>query len=338
MTAPLRAEAEAVQGVAIQGDAGRTTARTGPADRKPASGKNAANGKKAGLREWLPWLDRQGRFSGLRAAAFALTLLPAALIIYAAWMGQLGSKPWTEAIHRTGIWAVRLLVLSLAISPLRRLLDWGKLIGVRRMLGLSVMAYALGHLGLHCIDMAFDWGLIVSEIVKRFYLTIGFVALLGLCALGATSTDGMIRRLGKNWQRLHNLVYPIAGLALLHFALQSKIDVTEPVLMSGLFILLLFYRGLYRWKLPVSLPALAGLALLAGLATALLETGWYALTSGVSPWLVFQANADILTYWDYASIRPAHWVALAGLAVVAARTWRARKPRPPRQARQPATA
>ena len=89
---------------------------------------------------------------------------------------------------------------------------------------------------------------------------------------------------------------------------------------------------------PVSLPALAGIALLAGLATALLETGWYALTSGVSPWLVFQANADILTYWDYASIRPAHWVALAGLAVAVAHAWRARKPRARRQARQAVTA
>ena len=291
-----------------------------------------------GFRTWLPWTDRQGRFSGLRAAAFALLLVPALMLFYAAWMHQLGSKPWTQAIHQTGTWTVRILIATLAVSPFRRLFDWGKLIGIRRMLGLGVMAYALGHLTLYCIDMAFDWGLIVSEIVKRFYLTIGFVALLGLCALGATSTDGMIRRLGKNWQRLHNLVYPIAGLALLHFALQSKIDVTEPALMSGLFILLLFYRGLYRWKLPVSLPALAGLAVLAGLATALLETGWYALTSGVSPWLVFQANADILTYWDYASIRPAHWVALAGLAVAVARAWRARKPRPPRQARQPATA
>lgn len=274
---------------------------------------------------WLPWCDRQGNFSTLRLAAFLVTLLPALLILYAAWTHQLGSKPWTEAIHRTGTWAVRLLILSLAISPLRRLLEWGKLIGVRRMLGLSVMAYALGHLALYCIDMAFDWGLIVSEIVKRFYLTIGFVALLGLVALGITSTDGMIRRLGKNWQRLHNLVYPIAAVALLHFALQSKIDVTEPVLMCGLFVLLLFYRGMFRRKLKPSLPLLIGLAVLAGLATALLEAGWYAVASGVAPWLVLQANADILTYWDYASIRPAHWVALAGIAVALVRAVRARQ-------------
>ncbi len=295
-----------------------------PARRKPA----------APWTSWLPWCDRQGRFSVLRLAAFLLTLLPAVLILYAAWMHQLGSKPWTEAIHRTGTWAVRLLLLSLAISPLRRLLDWGKLIGVRRMLGLSVMAYGLGHLALYCIDMAFDWGLIVSEIVKRFYLTIGFLALLGLVALGITSTDGMIRRLGKNWQRLHNLVYPITAIALLHFALQSKIDVTEPVLMSGLFVLLLLYRGLFRWKLRPSFPVLAGLALLAGLATALLEAGWYAVASGVAPWLVLQANADILTYWDLVSVRPAHWVALAGLGIAVAAGLRVRwSPRPERQRR-----
>lgn len=290
------------------------------------------------MKAWLPWTDRQGRFSTLRAVTFALLLVPALLLLHAAWMHQLGSKPWTQAIHQTGTWTVRILIVTLAVSPFRRLLDWGKLIGIRRMLGLGVMAYALGHLALYCIDMAFDWGLIVSEIVKRFYLTIGFVALLGLVALGATSTDGMIKRLGKNWQRLHNLVYPIAMLALLHFALQSKIDVTEPVLMSGLFMLLILYRGLYRWKLPVTVPILAGVALLAGLLTAALEAAWYAATSGVSAWLVFQANADILTYQDYASLRPAHWVALAGLLVAFGHGLRARKPRPPRQARQPVAA
>ena len=100
----------------------------------------------------------------------------------------------------------------------------------------------------------------------------------------------------------------------------------------------MLYRGLYRWKLPVSVPALVGVALLGGLLTACLEAGWYAATSGVSAWLVFQANADILTYQDYASIRPAHWVALAGLAVALSHGLRARKARPPRQVREAAAA
>jgi sulfoxide reductase heme-binding subunit YedZ len=286
-----------------------------------------------GMSQWLPWLDRQGRVSGLRLAAFALVLLPALILAAEAWTGQLGSKPWTRAVHDTGTWAVRLLLVTLAISPLRRILDWGKLLGIRRMLGLSVLAYAVAHLTLYCIDLAFDWGLIVSEIVKRFYLIVGITALTGLVALGMTSTDGMIRRMGaKNWQRLHNLVYPITMLALLHFALQSKIDVTQPVLMSGLFALLMVYRGLDRFKIALSAPALVGAALATGLATALCETAWYAFATGASAWLVFQANADIVVYQDIASLRPGHWVALVGLVVALCGAFRRPKVRQGRRA------
>lgn len=280
------------------------------------------------MSQWLPWLDRQGRFSGLRAAAFALVLLPAVILAAEAWTGQLGSKPWTRAVHDTGTWAVRLLLVTLAVSPLRRIFDWGKLLGIRRMLGLSVLAYAAGHLTLYCIDLAFDWGLIVSEIMKRFYLVVGITALTGLVALGMTSTDGMIRRMGaKNWQRLHNLVYPITMLGLLHFALQSKIDVTQPVLMSGLFALLMAYRGLDKLKIALTAPVLAATALATGLATALCETAWYAFATGASAWLVFQANADIVVYQDLASLRPGHWVALVGLGVALGRALRRPKPR-----------
>lgn len=288
-----------------------------------------------GLR-YLPWRDRQGRFSGLRAASFALVLVPALILAWEAWTHQLGSKPWTQAVHDTGTWAIRLLLVTLAVSPLRRILDWSKLIGIRRMLGLSVLAYAAAHLALYCIDLAFDWGLIASEIIKRFYLTIGFFALLGLVALGATSTDGMVKRMGaKNWQRLHNLVYPITALGLLHFALQSKIDVTQPALMMGFFALLLAYRGLKRLDLPVTTPILAGVALLTGLVTALAETAWYALTTGASAWMVFQANADVVTYQDIAFMRPGHWVALAGLAVALAHAVRAPGEKPARRSRAP---
>ncbi len=284
---------------------------------------------------WWPWRDRQGRFSGLRATAFALVLAPALLLAAEAWTGQLGSKPWTQAVHDTGTWAVRLLLVTLAVSPLRRIFDWGKLLGIRRMLGLSVLAYAGAHLALYCIDLAFDWGLIVSEIVKRFYLIVGITALAGLVALGATSTDGMIRRMGaQRWQRLHNLIYPITMLALLHFALQSKIDVTQPALICGLFSLLMAYRGLDRLRIAPTAPVLAATALAAGLATALCETAWYAFATGVSAWLVFQANADVVVYQDLASLRPGHWVALAGLVVALGRTLRRPKPRQGRQPRQ----
>lgn len=285
-----------------------------------------------------PWLDRQGRFSGLRALCFALMLVPAFLLAFDAWTGQLGSKPWTRAVHDTGTWSLRILIATLAVTPLRRLLDWNKLIGIRRMLGLSALSYALGHLTLYCIDLAFDWGLILSEIVKRFYLLVGLAALIGLCLLGATSTDAMIRRLGSGrWQAIHRLVYPIAILGLFHFALQSKIDVTQPMLLTGLFILLMAYRGLNRFGIAASALSLTSLALLAGLATAVIETAWYALATGASAWLVFQANADILFYPDWLSIRPAHWVTLAGLVLTAGFLWRRPAPRPARRDRRPST-
>lgn len=288
------------------------------------------------MTSWLPWLDRQGRFSWLRAVAFVLVLLPALWLAFDAWTGQLGSKPWTRAVHDTGTWAVRLLLVTLAISPLRRILDWGKLLGIRRMLGLSVMFYGLSHLLLYCIDLGFDGGLIVSEIVKRFYLLVGITTLTGLIALGATSTDGMIGRLGAvRWQRLHNLVYVITALALLHFALQSKIDVAQPALMAGLFALLMLYRMLPRLGITLDSARLALAALAAGLLTALAETAWYAFATGVPAWTVFQANADIVVYREWAALRPGHWVAFAGLVVAASSLFRAsgarRTRRGPRQ-------
>lgn len=292
-----------------------------------------------GTASYWPWNDRQGRFSALRAGCFTLVLVPGFILAWQAWSHQLGSKPWTQAVHDTGTWALRILVITLAITPLRRILDWNKLIGIRRMLGLSAMAYALGHLALYCIDLAFDWGLILSEIVKRFYLVVGITALIGLVALGTTSTDGMIRRLGSGrWQRLHNLVYPIACLGLFHFALQSKIDVTQPVLLTGLFALLIAYRGLSRFRIPLSFTSLALTALAIGLATALAETAWYAFATGASAWLIFQANADIIVYQDWTALRPGHWVALVGLGLAVLHLFRKPAARPERRQRRPAMA
>ena len=290
-----------------------------------------------GWRIYAPWLDRKGGFWPLGAVCFALLLVPALLVAFDGAFGRLGPKPWTQAVHDTGTWAVRLLLVSLAVSPLRRILDWNKLIGVRRMIGVSVMAYGLLHLTLYCIDLGFDWGLIVSEIVRRFYLVVGITALIGLVALGLTSTDAMIRRMGgRNWQRLHNLVYAITGLALLHFALQSKIDVTQPAMMTGLFGLLLIYRLAIRLKWPLTPLNLALVALGAGLLTALCETAWYAFATGASAFDVFQANFDIWYYPGIDMLRPGHWVALAGLGVAAIAL--VRRPAAPRERRREATA
>lgn len=263
----------------------------------------------------MPWRDRNGAFAPLKALAFALLFVPAILLAEAAWQGTLGPKPWVEATHDSGTWAIRLLLLSLAVTPARQILRQPRIGDLRRMIGLAGFAYALLHLLIYAGDLTFDWAKVISEIVSRIYLTIGFVALLGLAALAATSTDGMLRRLGgRRWRRLHWLVHPIALLAVVHFTLQSKADVTEPMLMAGLYVWLMTYRLIAPEGGAPGLPALLGLAVGAALATAGIEFAWYGLATGIDPWRVLEANLDI-TF----GFRPAVWVGIAGLGAAALR-------------------
>ena len=127
---------------------------------------------------------------------FVLLFAPAGWIVYQAATGMLYPKPVTEMIHRTGDWAVRLVLLSLLVTPLRRFAQWPKLIAVRRMVGVAAFAYAIAHLSLFIVDQKYNFLHVAAEIALRFYLTIGFAAWLGLAALTATSTDAMIKRLG----------------------------------------------------------------------------------------------------------------------------------------------
>lgn len=277
----------------------------------------------------LPWNDRAGRLSALKLTVFLLVFAPGLWIAFRWSTGGLGGKPLTQALHEVGDWAVRLLVISLAITPLRRIGLWPKLFLVRRMVGLSVLAYALVHLVLYVVDENYDLAKVASEIWLRFYLTIGFVALVGLCILGATSTDGMVRRMGKAWPRLHRAVYVIAVLGLVHYFLQSKIDVTNPVFWTGLFLGLMGHRLMQRLGWPTNWATLAGLAVAAGLATALVEVAWYATATGVSALDVLGANLD----FSY-DVRPAWWVLGIGLALSllnGVRTWMDRRKPAPRR-------
>jgi methionine sulfoxide reductase heme-binding subunit len=257
-----------------------------------------------------PWTDRSGRISPLKLVVFIGTLVPGILLAIALWRGTLGAKPLEASLHETGDWTVRFLLMTLAVTPLRRIADWPKLIVVRRMLGLAALGYAGVHLTLYALDQKFHLLHVASEIVLRFYLTIGFVALLGLIALGATSTDAAIRRLGGNWHRLHRIVYLIAVLALVHFFLQSKIDVSQPTLMAGLFVLMMLYRAMHRRGIGLTPVNLAAAAIVATASTMAIEYAWYAIATGVDPMRVFLANFD----FRY-TIRPAWWVGATGLAV-----------------------
>jgi sulfoxide reductase heme-binding subunit YedZ len=273
----------------------------------------------------MPWNDRAGAFSPLKAAVLAALLLPG---LWLAWLwlsDGLGPRRLDAAIHFSGNWAVRVLVLSLLVTPARQVLRQARILLVRRMVGVAAVLYSLLHLLLFVADQKFNLGTVFAEIIKRFYLTIGFVALLGLVALGLTSFDAAVRRMGgRAWQRLHSTIYAIGVIALLHFMLQTKSDVTEATLTFGLFLWLMAYRAVAPKGGAPGRLAMLGLALGAGLATAALEFTWYALMTGIDPWRVAAANLDV----DY-GLRPAAWVLVVGLALALLRSLpglRARRP------------
>ncbi len=257
--------------------------------------------------------DRTGRFSALKTACLLALLAPALLLAWRAATGGLGPLAVTEAIHVTGDWAVRFLVATLALTPFQRMFQWPRLALVRRMLGVGAFAWAAAHLVLYVYSLNFNLVRVAGEILQRYYLTIGFIALLGLALLAATSTDGMLRRLGTWWKPLHRSVYVIASLALLHFFMQSKLDVSQPTIMAGFFLGLMIFRLAIARRWALTPAVLAALALASALATAVTEFAWYALATGANPWRALLANLRP----DY-GIRPAVLVLLAGLVLAAA--------------------
>src|SRR5487761_1393394 len=208
-----------------------------------------------------PWRDYSGRVSPLKTAVFIGLFLPALWVAYKFATDQLGARPLQEALLEIGQWTLRLVFLALTITPLSRILAWPRLNLVRRMLGVAAFAYVAAHLTLYTVSETFNLGTVASEILKRVYLTIGFVALLGLTALAATSTDGMVRRMGpRRWQALHRFVYLIGFFGVVHFFLQSKLDEWEPTVMIGLLTWLMGWRvlawGFGRQPVPLWSAAL----------------------------------------------------------------------------------
>lgn len=280
------------------------------------------------IKSYLPWIDRAGRASPLRMAAFALVGLPALWIAFAFLSGRLMPEPEKAATHLTGEWTLYLLLAALAVSPLRRLLGWSRLIGIRRMVGVAGFAYVAAHFALYILHINLDLAKAVSEIASRFYLTIGFIALVGFGALAATSFDAAIRRMGRGWRRLHKLAYPLTALGLWHYFLQSKIDVSAPALLAGVFGGLMLHRALDRKSIRARLAPEALIPLVAiasGLFAAGAEYFWHLFMTGLPADRVLISNLD----FSY-DIRPP-WIAAAIMAaplapLLAARAWRALKP------------
>lgn len=179
----------------------------------------------------------------VKPSVFVLCLLPLAWLVFALLTDRLGANPIEVLTRDTGEWALRLLLITLCMTPLRRFTGWAWSLRIRRMLGLFAFFYACVHLSTYIwLDQFFDWGEIVRDIIKRPFITVGMLAFTLLIPLAATSNRFMIRRLGRNWSRLHQLVYVIPALALLHFWWLVKADVREPLVYAALFLLLLLLR------------------------------------------------------------------------------------------------
>lgn len=188
--------------------------------------------------------DRRVRFVA-KPLVFAACLLPFGLLLQGALQGDLGANPLERVTDVTGQWGLRLLLLTLAVTPLRRLTGWTVLQRFRRMLGLFVFFYISLHFATWIwLDQELLWSNIVADIAKRPFVTVGFTAWLLLLPLALTSTRGMMRRLGRHWGRLHRAVYAIGVLGVLHYIWLVKADLLQPLIYGSVLALLL----LARWR------------------------------------------------------------------------------------------
>jgi methionine sulfoxide reductase heme-binding subunit len=186
----------------------------------------------------------------IKSAVFAACLIPLARLAWLGFHNRLGANPIENITHSTGWWTLAFLMITLSVTPLRRLLNLSWLLRLRRTLGLYAFFYGSLHFTTYFwLDQFFDWGEIVKDIGKRPFITIGFSAFVLLVPLAVTSTNAMVKRLGaRRWQLLHRLVYAIAALGVLHFWWLVKKDITEPFIFACLLALLLIIRLLYLLK------------------------------------------------------------------------------------------
>ncbi len=192
---------------------------------------------------------RQFRF--IKTSLFLLALLPLVRLIALGFQDRLGANPIEFITRSTGDWTLYLLCVTLAITPLRRLSGWNWLVRLRRMLGLFVFFYVCLHFTTFIwFDHFFDLQAMWKDIVKRPFITVGFSAFVLLIPLALTSTNAMVRRLGRRWQSLHRLIYVVAVLGMLHFwwMRAGKNNFAQPILMGSIVALLLGFRLVYWYR------------------------------------------------------------------------------------------
>jgi len=262
-----------------------------------------------------PWTERNGDFSALKATAFAGVLAPGVYFTARYFQGALDASLWQILVRESGLWAIRFLMLTLAITPLKAILAWPQLTTLRRMLGVAALGYTMVHLLAFSSDLTFDLGTIAAELAFRFYLAVGTIAFLIMVPLGLTSTDAMVKRLGgPRWKRLHQMAYVIGFLSVLHFfLLLLKLITPEATILAGLFVWMMAYRGLAFW---VGQPGKwwgLGLVALATVSTMLLEAGFFLFLSTLGTDRVFMI---LSANWNgQAGLRPSWIVAMLVLGL-----------------------
>jgi methionine sulfoxide reductase heme-binding subunit len=260
---------------------------------------------------WVwPWQDRNGRFSWLKATIFGLMFLPAIWIVYQVATREFGPTPLAGMTYWSGVWATAILLFALAVTPAMTILRWRHLLVVRRMIGVTALVYTIAHMVIYFALRFWDFVSIANEMVTRLSLIVATISTLGLIPLGVTSVDSAVRRMGaEGWARLHNTVYVLTALALVHYLLSPGVYASQ-YLTSGMFLWLMVWRWLNRRGQGTDPRALVLLAVAASLSTALLEALWEWIYQDFEFAWVLGNNFD-LTF----GVSPAWWNLALGLLI-----------------------
>ena len=189
-------------------------------------------------------MNREKRIAAIKTGLFAAALAPFTALVVAGFTDGLGANPVETITHTTGEWTLRLLLATLAITPLRHLTGWVWLTRLRRMVGLFAFFYLMLHFTTYAVlDASLDLAYVIEDVADRLYITVGFTAFVMLVPLAATSTNAMVRRLGPlRWRRLHRLVYAAGICGVLHYLWLVKADIREPLVYAGILAVLLAAR------------------------------------------------------------------------------------------------
>jgi methionine sulfoxide reductase heme-binding subunit len=260
-----------------------------------------------------PWQDAGRKFSWLKATTLALMFVPAIWLVHDLAAGEFGPVPLGGLTYWSGVWATAILLLALAITPASSILRWRNLIIVRRMIGVTALAYSVAHIIIYFALRFWNFAFIANEMVTRLSLIVATLSTIGLIALGATSVDAPVRRMGaKGWQRLHNAVYFVTPLAILHYLMSPGIY-PDQFLMIGAFFWLMVWRVLDQRGQGTNIAALGLLAIASSLFAALFEIGWIWAYDG------YRLPEIFSIYFTLALGIPPMWKILAlGLAIALA--------------------